>query len=347
MKPNDVLLTRYAKQMKVHTIGSNGQQQLANTACAIIGAGALGAAVAEQLVRAGIGYVRIIDRDFVELSNLHRQTLYTEQDAEHFLPKAIAAGNALKAINSTVEIDPIIADVHSGNIHDLLHNIDIIVDGSDNFTIRYLLNDYCVANNKTWVYGAVTATSGTTTTFTPQQTPCFRCLFPDPPELGVVDTCDTVGVLAPIVTMVAAIQATEVIKFASGHRSQLNRQLLQLDCWSLQFFKLEIAHAINEQCPCCKQAVFSWLNQQEQAAASSICGRQTIQLTLSTPLTHSFDELAKRFAASYPITQNRYLLKLHYSEQISVIFFPDHRIMIQGTEDLYYANLIVNKILQI
>jgi len=347
MNQQEIALSRYAKQMKVHTIGSKGQQGIANTSVAIIGMGALGAAAAEQLVRAGIGYLRIIDRDFVELSNLHRQTLYTEEDAAQFMPKAMAASNALKAMNSSVHIDAVIANVHGGNIGELLQDIDIILDGSDNFTVRYLLNDYCVSTNKTWVYGAVTATNGTTTTFTPKQTPCFRCIFPDPPELGTVDTCDTVGVLAPIVTMIASIQATEVLKFASGHLDQLNRQLLQIDCWSLQFYKLNIEHAVNNSCPCCKQHEYAWLEQQEPTYASSLCGRNTIQLSLAQPLSYSLDELEKRFADTYHLTRNRYLLKLHYSEEIDVIFFPDQRLMVQGTEDLFYANTVTSKILQI
>lgn len=344
---NDERTNRYAKQIKVHAIGAQGQQQLANASCAIIGAGALGSAVAEQLVRAGIGYLRIIDRDFVELGNLHRQTLYTEQDAEQFMPKAIAATNALKRINSNVAIDAVIADVQAANIEQLLDGVDFIIDGSDNFTIRYLINDYCVAHGKTWVYGAVTGTSGSTTTFTPQQTPCFRCLFPEPPELGVIDTCDTAGVLGPIVTMIASIQATEAIKLASGQSEQLNRKLLQLDCWSLQLYKLDIAHARNEQCPCCGKLELTWLQQQEAAATTSLCGRQTIQLTLAAPLPYSLDELAERYAASYEVKRNRYLLKLKYSEQITVVFFPDQRLMIQGTEDLHYASIIANKLVQI
>lgn len=344
---NNEQFTRYAKQMKVYHIGREGQQKLSAASCAIIGAGALGAAIAEQLVRAGIGYLRIIDRDFVELSNLHRQTLYTEQDAQQFMPKAIAASKALKQINSTIVIDGVIADVNSGNIRNLLDDVDIIVDGSDNFTIRYLLNDYCVAHNKTWVYGAVTGTSGVTTTFTPHQTPCFRCLFPEPPELGALDTCDTVGVLGPVVTMIAAIQAMEVIKFASGHTDQLNRQLIQLDCWSLQMYKLDIAQARSEQCPCCVGGQFHWMSQSETTSASSLCGRESIQLTLAAPLPYSLEELAQLYSASYIIKRNRYLLKLSYSEQITVIFFPDSRLMIQGTEDLQYAAAIVNKLIQI
>lgn len=344
---NNTDLTRYDKQMKVHTIGVRGQQLLADTSCAIIGAGALGSAVAEQLVRAGIGYLRIIDRDFVEFSNLHRQTLYTEQDAIQFLPKAVAAGRVLKEINSNVKIETIISDVNSQNIHSLLQDIDIIVDGSDNFTVRYLLNDYCVAENKTWVYGAVTGTNGVTTTITPNETACFRCLFPEPPELGALDTCDTVGVLAPIVTMIAAIQATEVLKFATKQHNQLNRQLLQLDCWSLQLYKLDISNARNAQCPCCIQKKWDWLEKKSADAAISLCGRHTIQLMLSDSISLTLDELAQHFGALYPIKRNRYLLKLNYSEQISVVFFPDQRIMIQGTDDLYFAEAIAKKLLQI
>lgn len=345
MKVNPAL--RYSKQIKVHTIGTLGQEKLSAASCAVIGLGALGSAIADLLVRAGIGYLRIIDRDFVEVSNLHRQTLYNEQDAEQFLPKAIAAAHALRRVNSSVTIEPIIADVHAGNIEQLLDGIDFIVDGSDNFTVRYLMNDYSVAYNKPWVYGAVVGTSGSTATFIPQHTPCFRCLFPDPPELGALDTCDTAGVLGPIVQMVAAIQAAEILKLAIGQIDHCNKQLLQLDCWSLQQFKLDIAHAKNEHCPCCGQGKREWLSEASFIASTSICGRQTIQLTLAEPLPFTLEELAELYSKAYETKQNRYLVKIRYNDQLDIVFFPDHRVMIQGTEDVEYARNILKKFVEI
>lgn len=345
MKVNSTL--RYAKQIKTYAVGSLGQNKLAAASCAVIGMGALGSSIADLLVRAGIGYLRIIDRDFVEMSNLHRQTLYNEQDAEQFMPKAIAAAQVLRSINSSITIDPIIADVHAGNIEQLLEGIDLIVDGSDNFTVRYLINDYSVTYNKPWVYGAVVGTSGSTATFIPQQTPCFRCLFPEPPEFGAVDTCDTAGVLGPIVQMVAAIQAAEIMKLATGQLEQCNKQLLQLDCWSLQQFKLDIAHAKSEHCPCCGQGKREWLKETSLITSTSICGRQTIQLTLAKPLPYSLNELAKLYEKNYEIKQNRYLVKIRYSDQLDIIFFPDQRVMIQGTEDVEYAKNTLRKFVEI
>jgi len=345
MKVNPSL--RYAKQIKVHTIGALGQEKLASASCAVIGMGALGSAIADLLVRAGIGYLRIIDRDFVEVSNLHRQTLYNEHDAEQFMPKAMAAAQALRRINSSITIDPVIADVHAGNIEQLLDGIDLIGDGSDNFTVRYLMNEYSVAYNKPWVYGAVVGTSGSTATFIPQQTPCFRCLFPQPPELGAVDTCDTAGVLGPIVQMIASIQAAEIMKLATGQLEQCNKQLIQLDCWSLQQFKLDIAHAKNENCPCCSRGEREWFSEASLITSTNICGRQTIQLTLAKPLPFSLDELVDLYSKTYETKKNRYLVKIQYSDQLDIIFFPDHRIMVQGTEDVEYAKNILKKFVEI
>src|SRR5690606_12890239 len=338
---------RYAKQIKAYSIGSTGQDKLATASCAVIGMGALGSAIADLLVRAGIGYLRIIDRDFVEISNLHRQSLYNEQDTEKFMPKAIAAAHALRRVNSSITIDPIIADVHAGNIEQLLDGIDFIVDGSDNFTIRYLINDYSVSYNKPSVYGAVVGTSGSTATFIPQHTPCFRCLFPEPPELGAVDTCDTAGVLGPIVHMIASIQAAEIMKLATGQQKQCNSALLQLDCWSLQQLSLDISHAKNEQCPCCSQGSRDWLNEASLIHSTSICGRQTIQLTLAEPLPYTLDEFAALYEKTYETKRNRYLVKIKYSDQINLILFPDHRIMIQGTEDVEFAVNILKKFVEI
>lgn len=347
MKEPQQLETRYGKQIKVHTLGVRAQEKLSLASCAIIGMGALGSAIADQLVRAGIGYLRIIDRDFVELSNLHRQTLYDEHDAEQFMPKAIAAAHKLRRINSTVNIDPVIADVHAANIEQLLDEVDIIIDGSDNFTVRYLINDYSVAHRKPWIYGAVVGTSGSSATFIPSLTPCFCCLFPEPPELGAVDTCDTAGVIGPIVQMIASIQATEALKLASGQQEHCNKQLIQLDSWTMQLMKLEIAQAQQATCACCGQGNYQWLKQPEEFSSTSLCGRETIQLTLAKPLSMTLEQLQEHFSRAYEVKVNRYLLKVKFSDQINVIFFPDNRIMIQGTEDVDYAATLTKKLVEI
>ncbi|MCR8659013.1 ThiF family adenylyltransferase [Paenibacillus endoradicis] len=341
-------LSRYSKQLKISHIGVTGQTELHKARCAIVGLGALGSVIAEQLARAGIGYLRLIDRDFVEFSNLQRQIMYTEEDAIQFSPKATAATLHLQAINSNIEIEPIIADLSAINIEELLDQIDIIIDGSDNFSVRYLINEYSIAHEIPWVYGAVVGTSGSTATFIPKKTPCYRCLFPEKPVLGTVETCDTAGVLGSIVHMIASIQVTEVIKYCSHNVTALHHSLLQFDCWTNDQLKLNIAHARRTDCPVCTHHEFENLQQDvPKVFSSSLCGRDSVQVTLPGSKIVTLDQLENYYNTHYKLKRNTYLLKLFYNDQHTIVFFPDGRAIVQGTDNISKAEAIIAHLVKI
>ncbi len=213
---------RYSRQILFREIGRAGQEKLLNSRVLLVGCGALGASHAEILARAGVGFLRIVDRDFVELTNLQRQTLYSETDARERLPKAIAARNRLAEINSEVETDAVVADVNHSNIENLVKDVDLVLDGTDNFQIRYLVNDACVKFGKPWIYGAAVSAYGTTMTIFPNETPCLRCIFEEMPAAGSAPTCDTAGVIQPIISSISAIQTTEALKILTGDRDRLH-----------------------------------------------------------------------------------------------------------------------------
>lgn len=340
---NSIHKERYAKQIKVSYIGEEGQEKLAQGRVAIIGVGALGSVVAEQLVRAGVGYVRIIDRDFVEVSNLHRQVLYTEQDAEKLLPKVTAAANYLQMINSSITIEPIIADINNTNIEQLLHNIDVIVDGTDNVSTRYLLNEYSIKSGVPWIYGAVVGTIGRTAAFIPSITPCYHCLFPTAPTIGTMDTCDTVGVLAPISQMISSLQVGNVLKLLTGQQSAIKQELLQIDLWNNSFMPLQFEHAKRSDCPVCVKHRFKLLELVDYEQLIALCGRNSIQITPASMTALNLKQLAQQFH-NYSTFLNRYLLRIHYSEQITLVVFEDGRCIIQGTDNMEYAKALYSKI---
>lgn len=222
---------RYSRQILFREVGRDGQERLSNSRVLILGCGALGASHAEMLARAGVGYLRIVDRDFVEFTNLQRQTLFKESDAAERLPKAIAAQRRIAEINSETQVEPIVADVNNSNIEALIAGCDVVLDGTDNFQVRYLLNDACIKHSKTWIYGAGVSSYGTTMTIIPDETPCLRCIFEEMPDAGSSPTCDTAGVIMPIIATVSATQVTEAIKILVGARNSLHGSLIQFDIW--------------------------------------------------------------------------------------------------------------------
>ena len=232
--------SRYARQMRYPHLGEEGQRRLAASRALICGCGALGSLLANTLVRAGVGHVRLVDRDFVELSNLHRQTLFDEADAAAGLPKVIAAAEKLRRINSSVEIEPVVAHVGPDNVESLCQGVDAILDGTDNFETRYLLNDAAVYLGLPWVYGGCVGAEGQTLTIVPGETGCLRCLLPECPPPGSTPTCDTAGVLAPIVGVIASMQAQEAIKLLSGNRAAISRQLTVVDLWQNRLLQLDV-----------------------------------------------------------------------------------------------------------
>src|SRR6476659_11230651 len=215
-------LDRYSRQMRFHGIGEEGQRRLQQARVTLCGCGALGTVLANALVRAGVGHLRLVDRDFIEMSNLQRQVLFDEHDVAENLPKAEAAARKLGAINSSVYVEPVVTDIDRTNILELCQDADLILDGTDNFEIRYLINDVAVKLNKPWVYGGCVGSHGQVMVILPGQTPCLRCVFEAAPAPGEAGTCETAGVLGPIVTIVASLQATEAMQILTGHLEQVN-----------------------------------------------------------------------------------------------------------------------------
>src|SRR5438876_7316522 len=229
---------RYSRQILFNGIGKEGQQRLLESRALIVGCGALGSAHAESLARAGVGKLRIADRDFVESSNLQRQTMFTERDACERIPKAIAAANHIREINSEIEIEAEIADVNHSNIERLVRKCDVVLDGTDNFVTRYLINDACVKHEISWIYGAAVGSYGVTMTIQPHQTPCLRCVFEEAPPAASAPTCDTAGVIMPIINVVAAVQVSEALKIMTGHFEKLHGSLMQFDVWRNEWRKI-------------------------------------------------------------------------------------------------------------
>ncbi len=333
---------RYARQIRYAHLGEDGQRRLAAGKALVCGCGALGSLLANTLVRAGVGKVRLVDRDFVELSNLHRQTLFDEGDVAAGLPKAAAAAEKLRAINSTVEIEPVVAHVGPENVERLCHGMDVILDGTDNFETRYLLNDAAVFLNLPWVYGGCVGAEGQTMSILPGETGCLRCLLPDCPPPGSTPTCDTAGVLAPIVGVIASIQAQEAIKILSGHRAAVSRQLTVIDLWQNRFLHLDVRELRDRfDCPTCKQRRFDWLAGRQGSRAAVLCGRNAVQLT-QPGRGMSLDELARRLEDIGRLTRNPYLLQLKV-EDYELTLFHDGRAIVHGTDDTDVARTVYDK----
>lgn len=332
---------RYSRQILFNRIGRSGQEKLLNSRVLLVGAGALGAAHAETLGRAGIGFLRIVDRDFVEFSNLQRQTLYSEADATERLPKAIAAQKRIASINSEITVEPVVADVNLSNIESFLSDVDLILDGTDNFQIRYLLNDACVKHEKTWIYGAAVSSYGTTMTIFPQKTPCLRCIFEEMPDAGSAPTCDTAGVIQPIISSIAAIQTTEAIKILTGNTDKLHKSLIQIDVWQNDWRKIKLG-APNADCETCARRNFEFLNAETGEFSAVLCGRNAIQIAPPKPTKLNLENLAERLKPYGEIKLNEYLLRLNI-EEYELTVFADARAIIRGTDDVAAARSVYAK----
>ncbi|HVK18531.1 MAG TPA: ThiF family adenylyltransferase [Fimbriiglobus sp.] len=334
----DTSLDRYSRQMRVPGIGKAGQQRIMNSRVTLCGVGALGTVLANTLVRAGVGHLRVIDRDFVEPSNLQRQVLFDESDVTNNLPKAEAAATKLRAINSTVEIESVVADIDRTNIEDLCRDADLILDGTDNFEVRYLINDVSVKLGKPWVYGGAVGCEGMTMTIVPGETPCLRCVFEASPGPGEVGTCETAGVLGPIVSIVASFQSAEALKLLAGKADAINRELFVLNVWENTTRRVKIAPLAGRkgQCPCCAKRSFEWLDGEHGTQTTTLCGRNAVQVTHRRASALNFADLARQLEASGPVTANKFLLKFAVTDggdPYDFTVFPDGRAIIKGTDD--------------
>jgi molybdopterin-synthase adenylyltransferase len=338
----DLQTSRYARQMRFPGIGVEGQRRLLAARALVVGCGALGSVIANTLARAGVGKVRIVDRDFLELNNLQRQVLYDEDDVAAGLPKAIAAKNRLVKINSAIEIEAVVADVDHANMLRLMEGVDCLVDGTDNFETRFLLNDAAVRLNVPWVYGGCLGAEGQSITILPGETPCLACLMPEPPPPGSTPTCDSAGILATAIGVIGSLEANEAIKVLSGHRDAASRTWTIMDLWDNTIRQIKLDSARSADCRCCGQREFIWLSGERGSHTAVLCGRNAVQLSFPGREAISLDALAEKLASVGEVTRNKYLVRATVGEhQLTV--FPDGRAVIGGTEDIAAARSIYAK----
>jgi adenylyltransferase/sulfurtransferase len=329
---------RYTRQTLFAGLGRAGQERLIRSRVLIAGCGALGSVLANSLARAGVGYLRLVDRDFVEGNNLQRQVLYDEHDALEGLPKAIAAKQALGRINSLVTVDAHVADITSDSIEPLLDGIDVVLDGSDNFEVRYLLNDACVKAGIPWIYSGVIAAYGVTMTILPGETACLRCVFPDRPLPGTTPTCDTAGVLNGIVGVITGMASTEAIKLLAGS-DRLVRGLTWIDLWENTFERVELPRM--PDCPTCGLGHYEYLDAPLDESGVSLCGRNAVQVRPPQGTAAALDlgALADRLRPAGEVASNEFLQRLRV-DGYEVTVFPDARAIIKGTDDPAVARTI-------
>jgi molybdopterin-synthase adenylyltransferase len=338
---------RYSRQTRVPGIGKAGQERIANSRVTVCGCGALGTVLANHLVRAGVGFVRIVDRDFVEVSNLQRQVLFDEADVTNNMPKAVAAANKLRAVNSAITIESVVADIDRTNILELCKDADVILDGTDNFEVRYTINDAAVKLGKPWIFGGAVGTEGQTMTIVPGETPCLRCVFEASPGPGDVGTCETAGVLGPAVAVVASYQAAEALKLLAGKKEAINRELVTFDLWLNTSRRIKIARLLEARnCPCCKQRKFEWLEGEHGTQTTSLCGRNAVQVSHRVSGRLNLEDLAKQLGVSGTVSFNKFLLKFQLKEagaDYEFTVFPDGRAIIKGTDDTDKARTLYAK----
>jgi molybdopterin-synthase adenylyltransferase len=331
---------RYDRQARFAPFGTEGQRRLRESRALVCGCGALGSVIAETLVRAGVGFVRIVDRDFLELNNLQRQVLYDEVDVASGLPKAIAAATKLRRINSEIEIDPVVADVTHRNIAELAEGVEVIVDGTDNFAVRFLVNDYAVKHSVPWVYGGCIGAEGQTMTILPGETACLACLMSEAPPPGATPTCDTAGILAPIIGVIASIESAEAIKILSGHRDAVSRRLTIFDVWDNQVRSVDLSRLRESgDCRVCMHGEFKWLAGEQGDSTAVLCGRNAVQLRPPAGTKVSFDEIAGRLAGIGRLQSNAFLLRLEVDNYMLTVF-PDGRTIVGGTNDVTTARTV-------
>lgn len=335
---------RYSRQERFAPIGSSGQQRIRDSKVLVIGAGALGSGLAEMLVRAGVGSLTIIDRDYVEWSNLQRQQLYTEEDARDRLPKAVAAEARLQSINSDVKIQGIVADVTVYELDQWAKDQDLILDATDNFDTRLLINDYAMKMDIPWIYGACVGSYGMSVFFKRGLTPCLSCMMETIPIGGA--TCDTSGIISPAVQMTVSLQAAEALKWLSGREDSLRNRLVSFDLWSNQYTSLDIRSARRADCPSCgDKASYPYLEAQHHRKTEVLCGRDSVQIRPAKAAKVKLPEVADRLRAiGLNVQENPYLVSIEVNDMQRVVLFGDGRMLVHGTKDLVEAKIIADRL---
>ena len=333
---------RYSRQSILPQIGNVGQEKIQSLRVLVLGCGALGSGCAELLARAGVGFLRIVDRDVVELSNLQRQHLFDETDVIECRPKARAAAERLRKINSSITIEEKILDIHAGNIESLLENIDAVIDGMDRLEMRYLLNDACVKKNVPWFYGAVQGISSVWMTVVPHKGPCLRCVFPEAPAPGSLPTCDMSGVLGAAVSVSAAMEVTQLLRYFVGDITEAtpNFVLTKMNLWTGEMTRIPVVR--DEDCPCCGRGFFSFLDGPRDLV-NPLCGHGAIQISPSRERFLNLPDLAKRIdSMADSVTLREDLLEIKKGE-LRILLFPSGRAIVYGERDPLRAKIWVEK----
>lgn len=335
---------RYSRQEIFTPIGPAGQAKLRAARVAVVGCGALGSQLAETMVRAGVGVVRLIDRDIVEESNLQRQTLFTEADAAALRPKALAAAARLGTVNSDVTIEPVVDDLTWENARTLLEGIDLFLDGTDNFDTRYVLNDLSIETSIPWIYGACVGSYGLVLPILrgERKTPCLRCVLGDAPPAGSSPTCDTAGVIAPIVQVIAGLQGAEALKILSGHPEAVSVGLVSIDVWTSQFDRIDLSQT-SPSCEACVSGVF--VSREAALGEAFLCGRDAVQIRPpARGLSLDIDDFAVTWRALGDVTLSEHVVRLREANS-EMLLFRDGRALIKGTADLGRARSIYSRLI--
>ncbi|MCR9293528.1 MAG: ThiF family adenylyltransferase [bacterium] len=320
--------SRYSRQIRFAPIGEAGQTKISQASVLICGCGALGSLIAERLARAGVGRLRLVDRDWVEYSNLQRQALFTEADAASATPKAVAAAAALARINSEIALEPYVEDVHAGNIRRLSEGCEVVLDGTDNFETRFLINDYCLSSNTPWIHAGCLGASGQILSILPGTTACFRCLIPDLPPREAMETCDSAGVLGPTIGIIASWQASEALKVISGNLPAVCRGLIVLDSWNNDCRIVQLPR--NPQCPACVHEDYPFLEGRIRTSTTVLCGKNAVQIDSPGIQHESLDVLAQKLSPLGEVTRNAYFVRLALAQHTLTIF-RGGRTVVQGT----------------
>ena len=336
-------LNRYSRQILFEPIGREGQDRLSRSRVIILGLGALGTVSAELCARAGLGNLVLVDRDFVEESNLQRQILFDEQDAAEHWPKAVAAERKLRDINSGIKIRGLVLDANASNIEHLVRNASLVIDGTDNFETRFLINDACVKLKVPWIYGAAVASEGAVMVVLPGVTPCLRCLFEELPPVGSTPTCETAGVIAPAVAVVASFQVAEAMKILVGQAERVCRTFRSFDVWRNSFHEVDLKRAREgTECVACGQGRFEFLEARGAARTFRLCGRNAVEVLPARPTELSIPELEKKLSAVGAVQSNPYLVRCILNE-VTLSVFADGRAIVQGTQDPALAKSLYAK----
>lgn len=356
-------LSRYHRQMLLPGFGSDGQRRLLDSTVMVLGCGALGCVIADMLARAGVGHLVIVDRDFIELTNLQRQVLFDEGDVADAIPKAEAAKRRIAEINSGVRVTAIVDDINHTNIERYSTGVDVFTDGLDNIETRYLANDLAVKSGRPYIYGAAVGTTGMAFTVLPHAsgdapwetaesgslaTPCFRCLFEDAPPPGTSATCDTVGVVAPAVAVIANFQVAETLKILTGSFERVSRKLLNLDLWANEILQLKVDNAYDDgDCPCCKQRRFEYLDGVAGSSTAALCGRNAVQLRHRQQVERvDLEAIASRLQKHGLVSVNEFMLRTQVAENntdYEITLFQDGRAIVKGTEEPAIARSVYAK----